>query len=191
MAKPFLVVAFGGTLRPKSSTELLLRALLRLAGDRGVQTRLFSGADLNFPMYAPNQSVARSDIVEFLATLRQADAIIMGSPGYHGGVSGLVKNAIDYTEELALDARPYFSGRPVGCVASAFDSQSGYATLQALRNVTHALKGWPIPQGIVLTTRVRAFDDEGACSDGEIAAQMAGMMGEFMAFLRDGARKMR
>ena len=191
MAKPFLFVAFGGTLRPKSSTELLLRALLRLATDMGAQTRLFSGAGINFPMYAPSQSISQSDVVEFLATLQQADAIIMGSPGYHGGVSGLVKNAIDYTEELALDARPYFSGRPVGCVASAFDGQSGYATLQALRNVTHALKGWPIPQGIVLTTRVRAFDEEGACINDEIAAQMAGMMAEIMAFLGAGGREVR
>ena len=36
---------------------------------------------------------------------RGAHALIIGSPGYHGGISGLVKNALDYLEELREDPR--------------------------------------------------------------------------------------
>ena len=42
-----------------------------------------------------------------------ADGLIIASPGYHGGISGLVKNALDYVEDLRGDARPYLDGRAV------------------------------------------------------------------------------
>jgi FMN reductase len=44
--------------------------------------------------------------------VRGADALVFGSPGYHGTLSGLVKNALDYLEELGRDARPYVDGLP-------------------------------------------------------------------------------
>ena len=42
--------------------------------------------------------------------------MIVATPGYHGGLSGLVKNALDYIEDLANDDRPYLEGRVVGTV---------------------------------------------------------------------------
>jgi FMN reductase len=33
-------------------------------------------------------------------------------------VAGLVKNAIDYVQDMADDSRPYLSDRPVGCIAT-------------------------------------------------------------------------
>ena len=68
----------------------------------------------------------------------QADGIILGTPGYHGGLSGLVKNALDYTEDLRSDKRPYLEDRSVGCVVTAAGEQSAVTTLAALRCVVHA-----------------------------------------------------
>ncbi len=77
----------------------------------------------------------------------------------------MVKNAIDYTEELAHDRRPYLSGRPVGCIATAAGWQGANTTLAALRGVVHALRGWPTPFGIALNTANTQFDCEGGCEE--------------------------
>jgi hypothetical protein len=39
---------------------------------------------------------------------------IVGSPGYHGAISGLVKNALDYIEDLREDPRVYLDNTPWG-----------------------------------------------------------------------------
>ena len=61
-------------------------------------------------MYAPENPARTDGAREFAEELRQADGIIVASPGYHGSVSGLVKNALDYVEDLRDDERSYFDG---------------------------------------------------------------------------------
>lgn len=146
------IVALGGTLRRESSTSRLLAAALALAEARGARTTLITGPDLAFPHYEPGCAEGNPAIEHFVAALRSADAVIVGSPGYHGTLSGLVKNALDYVEELRGDSRVYLDGRPIGLVATAAGWQGAVSTLQALRMVTHALRGWPTPMGVTVNT---------------------------------------
>jgi FMN reductase len=104
-------------------------------------------------MYMPSQSSHCAGARSLISALREADAIVIGSPGYHGGISGLVKNALDYTEAMSKDEAPYFEGRAVGCIATGAGWQGANTTLIALRNTVHALRGWPTPLGIALNTR--------------------------------------
>jgi FMN reductase len=184
MSRSILVVAVGGTLRAESSTEKVLKAVLADVAAKGARVQLFSGASLNFPMYAPG--VAATEAVgSFVSSLRSADAIVLGSPGYHGGISGLVKNAIDYTEELAADTVPYFTNKPVGCVATGLGWQGCNTTLQALRNVVHSLRGWPTPLGIALNTKEPSFDSSGGCINRELGFQIGLMADQLMAGARE------
>ena len=83
--------------------------------------------------------------------VRAADGVIIASPGYHGSISGLVKNGLDGLEDLRDDVRPYLDGRAVGLIVAADGAQAAGATLSTLRNIVHALRGWPTPLGVVLT----------------------------------------
>ncbi len=147
-----LIVGIGGTTRPDSGTERALVAALASAAAHGAQTRLFSGADLAaLPIYDPSDDActdARRDLVE---AVRTCDGVIIASPGYHGSISGLVKNALDGLEDLRDDARPYLDGRAVGLIVTADGAQAGGSTLAALRAIVHALRGWPTPLGVVIT----------------------------------------
>jgi FMN reductase len=180
MTQPY-IVALGGTLRANSSTERVLQAILAGAARLGARTKLFSGPALNFPMYMPGEANAKPQIAEFLEALRGADSIVLGSPGYHGGVSGLVKNAIDYTEELSRDPLPYFTDKPVGCVATGLGWQGCNVTLQSLRSIVHSLRGWPTPIGIALNTKEPSFDSDGTCRNRELQAQVELMAQQLVA----------
>src|SRR5687768_4398206 len=100
------IIGIGGTTRAGSSTEKALRFALQVAESRGARTTGFYGPELaTLPMYAP-ELPERTDIAaQFAEALRGADGIIIASPGYHGSVSGLVKNALDYVEDLRDDPR--------------------------------------------------------------------------------------
>ncbi|WP_455921208.1 NADPH-dependent FMN reductase [Pseudomonas putida] len=162
-----LIVGIGGTTRPGSSTENALRAALEHARKRGARTLLFGGAELaELPAYSP-ESQARSEGQRALVeAVRQADGVIFASPGYHGGVSGLVKNAIDLLEDLRADQRVYIDGRAAGCIVTAAGWQGCNTTLAAMRAIVHALRGWPTPLGVTLNTAgTKLFGAEGECTD--------------------------
>ena len=144
------VVGLGGTVRPGSSSERALRAALDACEALGAETDLFAAEDLSFPIYAPGVTEADARVDRYLAAIRRADGIVICSPGYHGGVSGLVKNAIDWVEELRSDERPYFDGRPVGLMVVADGWQATASTLASLRSIVHALRGWPTPLGVTI-----------------------------------------
>lgn len=142
-----------------------MRHVLASAQRAGARTNLISGPLLQLPLYQP-ENLERGEGARFLvAELARADGIIVGSPGYHGSISGLVKNALDYAEDLRTDARPYFSGRAVGCIATAGGWPGAVNTLGALRDIVHALRGWPTPLGAALNSAELSFDHHGVPSD--------------------------
>ncbi len=142
-----MIVGFGGTARAGSSSERALQAVLDATGE---ETELFAATDLDFPLYTPGVTLPDERVERFLDALRRADGIVIASPGYHGGVSGLVKNAIDWVEELRGEERPYFDGRPVGLIVVADGWQATITTLTSLRSIVHALRGWPTPLGVAI-----------------------------------------
>lgn len=172
------IVALGGTLRTQSSTSKLLAAALARAEARGARTTLFTGPDIVFPHFEPEHGESDAKVIRFVEALRSADAVIIGSPGYHGTLSGLVKTALDYVELTRGDARVYLDGMPVGLVATAAGWQASVATLQALRTVTHALRGWPTPIGIAVNT-IETPDPVEHCQ-----AQLDLMVGQIFGFLQ-------
>ncbi|MBS0285330.1 MAG: NAD(P)H-dependent oxidoreductase [Proteobacteria bacterium] len=172
--RPF-VVAIGGTLKPDSSTEKALVLALRGAEAEGAEVKLIAGAQLDMPLFNPS-SADRSDTARAMVdTLRRADGIIIGSPGYHGSISGLVKNALDYTEDMRNDPMPYFHGRPVGSLATGAGWQGAVNTLTALRNIVHALRGWNTPMGVAINTAEPVFAADGTCLDSKIATMLEQM----------------
>lgn len=147
-----LIIGIGGTTRQDSGTERALVSALAHASATGCETRLFGGADLALlPIYDPSDdtgAIARRALVN---AVRDCDGVIIASPGYHGSISGLVKNALDGLEDLRCDQRPYLDGRAVGLIVTADGAQAGGSTLAALRAIVHALRGWPTPLGVVMT----------------------------------------
>jgi FMN reductase len=172
-AKP-LVVGIGGTTRAASSTDRALRISLQSAEEAGARTFVFDGAFLSrLPHYAPENPERNEEQRLLVEMVRKADGLIVASPGYHGGVSGLVKNALDLLDDLRDDERCYLDGRAVGCIVNAAGWQACVSTLTALRSIVHALRGWPTPFGATLNTTEKIFDAAGICQDEKVAAQLA------------------
>ena len=161
---PF-IVGLGGTTRPGSTSERALQVALARAAAQGCETLLLGGAQLPADIFDPTRS-ERSDAARRLVdALRRADGLLIATPAYHGGISGLVKNALDFTEDLRSDARVYLSGRAVGCIVCADGAQAMGSTLAALRSIVHALRGWPTPFGATLNASAKPFGAPGQEAD--------------------------
>jgi len=178
------IVGIGGTTREGSSTEKALRYALSMCEKAGATTAIFTGRDIkDLPMYAP-ELPNRADVAqEMIAELRKAHGVIVASPGYHGTIAGIVKNALDYTEDLREDDRVYFSGMPVGCITTGLGWQGVVTTLEHLRAMVHSLRGWPTPLGAALNTTTPLFDASGEPSDERARFQLETVAQEVMEFV--------
>lgn len=180
------VVAIGGTTRPNGSTEKALRLSIAAAEEAGATTTLFSGPDLaELPMYAPERPERVAMAGRLVEELRRADGVIIGSPAYHGSISGLVKNALDYTEDMRDDERVYLAGRACGVLATGYGWQGVVATLQTLRQIVHALRGHPTPLGAGINSLEAKFAEDGTVSDDKAAFQLALVGTEVVDLARD------
>lgn len=187
------IVGIGGTSRPGSSTEQAVRLALAAAQARGASTCFLGGADLSFTMYAPHLPERGPEALRLVRELKAADGVILASPGYHGGVSGLVKNALDYLEDLRADEAPYLDGRAVGLIVTAAGWQATGTTLNALRSIVHALRGWPTPFGVTINTTEKIFAADGICLDQRVARQLAALADQVIEFAmqREAVRTLR
>ncbi|MDP4594210.1 MAG: NAD(P)H-dependent oxidoreductase [Beijerinckiaceae bacterium] len=178
--KPF-IVGMGGTTREGSSSEQALACALLHAESLGAETKLYGGAALTLPMYDPDPANMTEAARHLIEDLRRADGVIFSSPCYHGGVSGLIKNAIDYTEEMRADERVYFHGRAIGSIGCGYGNQGPNTVLAQLRQIAHALRGWNVPLGVAVNSAEVKFKD-GVCSADGIAAQINIMSAQVVEF---------
>jgi FMN reductase len=191
-SRPF-VVGLGGTTRPGSTSEKALALALASAERAGAEVRMFAGKDLLLPIYDPGPDALTGLAADLVACLRRSDGVILSSPCYHGGVSGLVKNAIDYAEEMRDDERVYFDGRAVGAIGCGYGFQGPGLVLSQLRQITHALRGWPVPMGVAINSAVVGFGPDG-CSEPAIGKQldiMADQVVQFAGMMQERRAKAR
>ena len=163
-----LIVGLGGTMRPFSSTERLLKSVLIAVEAKGARTLMLDGTALDLPLYAPHLEERNDASRALVEAVRTADGVILASPGYHGTISGHMKNTLDYIEDLSKDQRPYLDGRAVGCCAVAAGWQASVTTLGALRSVVHSLRGWPTPIGIAVNSVEPLFKEDGSIAKPEL-----------------------
>ena len=89
------ILALSGSLRAASINSTLLRAAARLAPP-GVSVILFAGLG-EFPLFNPDfEDCPPNTVTNFRTKVAEADALLIASPEYAHGVTGTIKNALDW-----------------------------------------------------------------------------------------------
>jgi FMN reductase len=164
-----LIIGVGGTTRAGSTSEKALRHALARAQARGCQIAIVGGPDLPMEPFDPAQRERSPQATHLVAQLRKADGVIIASPGYHGSLSGLIKNALDFTEDMRTDERVYFDGIAMGIIAAADGPQALGSTVAALRSIAHALRAWPTPYAAMISSSQKPFGADGQSIDPQVA----------------------
>ena len=89
------LLGISGSLRSKSINTALLRAAMQLAPD-GTELRIFDGVGA-LPLFNPDLEACLPPAVAALhAAVAEADALVIASPEYAHGVTGAIKNTLDW-----------------------------------------------------------------------------------------------
>lgn len=146
-----VMVGIGGSLREKSFSRAALKTALTMAAAEGAEAVMLDLRELNLPMYVPDYDIGdypaahHAGIRRLVDEIRRADVLIWASPTYHGAMSGVLKNAIDFIEFLADEPKPYLQERAVGLMAIPDPK-----TFTAMADAVHELRAWLAPTRVVL-----------------------------------------
>ena len=180
-----LILGIGGTARPNSTSERAVRGALAAAEALGARTVLIDGPHLaRLPLYSPERAERTEDEATLVAAARTCDGIIVATPGYHGSLSGPIKNALDLLEDLARDERTYIDGCAFGAIVTAYGWLACGTTLVTLRSIAHALRAWPTPFGATLNASTPLFESDGSCIDAKVEGQLAIVAEQVVSFAR-------
>ena len=179
---PLRIVALGGSTAPMAASERALRLAGQAAEDAGAEVTYLAGRALLIPIYDTQTRERTPETVALVEALRSADGVLIASPGYHGSISGMVKNALDYAEDLRYDDRPYLEGRAAGLLAVAHGWQTAVGTLNELRLVVHALRAWPTPLGVAINDSSGLIGTDAESTDPTVLRQLRTMGEQVVSF---------
>jgi len=152
MAENTHVVAICGSLRDESHTRTALAVALDAAERVGASTELIDLRELELPVFDADAEDA-GDAPELARRVREADAVLLGTPMYHGSYSSVLKTALDY---CGFDE---FENETVGLLAVA-GGRFPVSALDHLRSVCRALDAWVLPYQAVVPRAYQAIEDD-------------------------------
>ncbi|WP_414542149.1 NADPH-dependent FMN reductase [Nostoc sp. CCY0012] len=175
------IVGLGGSLRPDSYTQLALQVAAQRVEALGAEVEILDLRQMHLPFcHGGKEYPEYPDVQRLRDTVSAADGLILATPEYHGGVSGVLKNTLDLMsfEEL--------SGKVTG-VLSVLGGQSNSNALNELRLIVRWVHGWVIPEQIAIGQAWGAFSPEGKLLDEKLSQRFDG----FAQSLVDNTRKLR
>jgi chromate reductase len=175
------LLGVSGSLRAASCNTALVRAAAEaFAPDR------FEMADLRLPLYDGDLEAQGTPeaVTRLVAQVRAADAVAIATPEYNKGLSGVLKNALDWISR----SKPMpLSGKPVAIMSAAAGRSGGERGQSTLRQCLVAHGPLLLTQPEVLVAEAdRAFAD-GRLTDDKARA----ILEKQMAALRDLAGRVR
>ncbi|MCH7587621.1 MAG: NAD(P)H-dependent oxidoreductase [Chloroflexi bacterium] len=109
--------------------------VLEGAREAGAITHPLDLRDYALPIFNGDRraSNTNTDVFRLRETMRNAQGMIIGSPEYHGGISGALKNAIDW---MGFDV---FEDKLIGLVCTSGEPMGAVNTLGSLRMIARAV----------------------------------------------------
>ncbi len=181
------IFALSGSLRRASFNAGLLRAAAEEAPE-GVALDIASIRGV--PLFDADEEAAAGmpeAVTALRARLAAADALLMATPEYNGGVPGVFKNAIDWMSRPGPDGPSPFLGKPVAMIGA---SPGGFGTASSQNHwlpVLRTLGMRPWFEGRLAVSRAAPlFDADGTLTDPATRGNLRAFMAGFAAFLAEG-----
>jgi len=98
-----------------------------------------------------------------------SDAFILSSPEYHGTMSGVMKNSLDF---LSFDQ----TTDKAFALMSTLGGQSNSNTLNHMRISVRWIHGWVVPEQVAVGNVRSAFDENGGLVDEKLDQRIRSMV---------------
>ncbi len=175
------IVGIGGSLRTDSYSMQALHIAAERAKNLGAEVQVLDLKEMNLPFCDGGSDYPDyPDAAILQTTVKEADALILSTPEYHGSVSGVIKNALD------LMSFEQLSDKVAGFI-SVLGGQPNSNALNDMRVIMRWVHAWAIPEQIAIGQAWNAFDSEGQLKDEKLSQRFD----EFAKSLVENTKKLK
>jgi len=110
-------------------------------------------------------------VAAYRAEVAEADAILLATPVYNGGMSSQSKNAIDTASRPRENAPIH--GKPVAVISAVYNPAAGPRLLADAAFSLTIAGARPLDGGVVVAPHFESFDEDGSLKDEAVAIELA------------------
>ena len=155
MSAPSLnVLAVAGSLNRASATRAVINLIAEQLTAAGARVDVLDLVEEPLGLFNPDSSHAHENFPKLRQRVERADVYLLGTPDYHGSMSGATKNFLDHFW-------PEFAGKLFATVIASFEK--GLTVTDQLRTVARQCYAWSMPYGV-------SFVDKTDVQDGKIVS---------------------
>lgn len=133
------ILVICGSMREHSTTRAALASAAEAAQQAGATVEWLSLREPVLPLCDGRTDDVPAEVEGLRRRVQAADALLIGSPEYHGSLTGALKNALDWLGPDEL------RNKMVGVLATAHGDAGAMNTLNHLRHVLRWMNAWVLP----------------------------------------------
>jgi NAD(P)H-dependent FMN reductase len=152
LESPIGVMLVVGSLRQGSITRAVLVEVGRRLREAGCTVDLLDLSVEPLPLYNPDTANDQPGFPALQERVERADVYILGTPDYHGSISGLLKNFLDHFWHE-------FAGKLFAPLVASHEK--GLTAIDQLRTVARQCYAWTLPYGV-------SFVEQGDVYEGQV-----------------------
>jgi NAD(P)H-dependent FMN reductase len=174
------ILAFAGSTRDASYNKRLVRVAADGAREAGAEVAVIDLRDFPMPLYdgdlEANQGLPEN-ARKLKALFLEHQGLLISSPEYNGGMSAVLKNAIDWASraEEGEGGLAAYKDKVAGLMAASPGRLGGLRGLAHLRQILSNIGVLVLPQQHALSGAGEAFDDAGGLKDAKQREIVAGI----------------
>jgi len=167
-ATPVKILGLSGSYGLTSKNGLLLSVALDECKKLGAEVHIWDLVEKPLPLVGAEGSWQDANVKEFQALATECDGYILTSPEYHGTMSGVMKNTLDWVY------KDHVGGKAFGLM-STLGGISNSNTLNHMRIAVRWIHGWCVPEQVAVGKVKEAFDEDNNLTDTDVAERVVGL----------------
>src|SRR5689334_2305713 len=167
MPEPITVLAVAGSLHRDSVTRIIINHAAEKLRAAGCTVDVLDFEKEPLALYNPDTAHELPGYTELQARVDRADVILLGTPDYHGSISGAMKNFLDHFWHE-------FAGKLFATIVASHEK--GLTVTDQLRTIARQCYAWTLPYGV-------CFAEDLDVKDGRIVSEK--LQNRLEMFIRD------
>ena len=164
-----------GSVRPDNYTRRAAALVVDELQNRGVHVDVVDPAGMELPLPGTGTS---PDVEAMQQTVRDATALVMCTPEYHGGLSSVIKLMI---ENMGFPSA--MSGKPVALLGVAAGRIGAIKSLEMLRSICSHVGCLVLPMPVSVANVQSVFDADATVLDAEVEKSVRGVASTVLDYL--------
>ena len=169
MTKP-KILAFAGSTRTDSYNKKLVKVAVKGAQAAGAEVTYLDLRDLPMPLYdgdLESKEGLPANAKKLKELFLAHQGLLISSPEYNSGISGVLKNAIDWVSRSLPGEAPLacFENKVAVLMSASPGGLGGLRSLVQVRSILGNIKVLVLPDQVAVPKAHEAFDANGALKD--------------------------